>query len=61
MRYPQIERRSKRNVPRQCVSDYGMHKDAKSVAIRAVVLRDDEEVAQANALSATSKPLQGDT
>jgi hypothetical protein len=24
----EVERRSKRYAPRQCVSDYGMHKDA---------------------------------
>ena len=29
MRKPQIEKRRKRYAPKQCVSDYGMHKDAK--------------------------------
>lgn len=26
----EIDRRAKHNVPRQCVSDYGMHKDASA-------------------------------
>lgn len=29
MRHSQIDKRAKRNCPKQCVSDYGMHKDAK--------------------------------
>lgn len=29
MRKPQIEKRRKRYAPKQCVSDYGMHKDAR--------------------------------
>ena len=29
MRQSDIDRRLRRTVPRQCVADYGMHKDAK--------------------------------
>jgi hypothetical protein len=29
MRHHQIDKRAKRTVPRQVVSDYGMHKDAE--------------------------------
>lgn len=35
----EIDKRAKRTVPRQCVSDYGMHKDAPSAHERVAKTR----------------------
>lgn len=31
MRWSEIDKRARRTVPKQCVSDHGMHKDADNV------------------------------
>jgi hypothetical protein len=33
MRHSEIDKRSKRNAPKQCVADHGMHKDATTFII----------------------------
>lgn len=33
MMWSEVDRRAKRTVPRQCLSDHGMHKDAEAMPI----------------------------
>jgi hypothetical protein len=46
MRHSEVDKRAKRNAPRQCVSDYGMHKDAGVVRMEAIAAGSFEPVSK---------------